>query len=758
MEHICPSLGTGKNIIVLREGRISPYIESVPQPNVNYLEEDLGVYSIFVDEGDTMLEPVDFDDGMWHMHFDGSCSNEGNGANIILYSPIGKIHNFSYRLEFSCTNNVTEFEALLLGIENAYNLGCGHLTVFGDSELVVNLVRKIYSPSNKLLKHYTQVVWMLISNLLSFNITHVKRELNSMADRLVVFAASPTRQLLPQRPDCTFQSLYRPHIPDNVESWQVFPSDEGICAFIQNEPFKPKEIISIEDDKFPKGLTPLESSFSSSDVGNKETHKEEESKRKVGDTISLNIGTSESPKIIKLGAQCSDEEKEKFTELLHEFQDVFSWSYEDLRGFDPALIQHAIPIKEGVKPVRKKQRPINPALEATIRKELEKLLKANIIFPVKYSDWVSNLVPVRKTTGQIRLCVDFRALNRASVKDHFPLPNMEMILQQVAGSQMMSLLDGFSGYNQIKVKRTDRYKTTFTTRWGTFSYEHMPFGLSNAGATFQRDMQIDFDDLIGKIIQVYLDDLTVYSKNRLDHFGHLRKVLMRCRKFGISLNPSKSIFGVTKGKLLGHIVSDSGISIDPERITAILNLPAPTSKKEVQAFMGIINFVRRFVPDFVVMVKPIHNLLKQDHSFSWTDDVENAFLRIKKAISSAPVLAKPDFEKDFIIYTNATEEAISAILLQCDDQNNEKHVAYMSQSLSDDEIKYSYIEKHVFSLVKAIEKFHHFILGKHTQVKVPLPAVKFLLSQTYLSGKLAHWLAKIQEHDLTIMTSKTIKG
>jgi hypothetical protein len=280
----------------------------------------------------------------------------------------------------------------------------------------------------------------------------------------------------------------------------------------------PKKSSLVEDDKFPKGLTPLESSFSSSDVGNKETHKEEESKRKVGDTISLNIGTFESPKIIKLGAQCSDEEKVKFTELLCEFQDVFSWSYEDLRGFDPALIQHAIPIKEGVKPVRKRQRPINPVLEATIRKELEKLLKANIIFPVKYSDWVSNLVPVRKTTGQIRLCVDFRALNRASVKDHFPLPNMEMILQQVAGSQMMSLLDGFSGYNQIKVKRTDRYKTTFTTCWGTFAYEHMPFGLSNAGATFQRAMQIDFDDLIGKIIQVYLDDLTVYSKNLVGSF------------------------------------------------------------------------------------------------------------------------------------------------------------------------------------------------------------------------------------------------
>jgi ribonuclease HI len=141
---------------------------------------------------------------MWYMHFDGSCSNEENGDGIILYSPVGKIHNFSYRLEISCTNKVTEFEALLLGIENAYNLGCGHLTIFGDSELVVKLVRKIYSPRNKLMKRYTQTVWALISNLLSFNITCVKRELDSMADRLAVFAASPTRQLLPQRHECIF--------------------------------------------------------------------------------------------------------------------------------------------------------------------------------------------------------------------------------------------------------------------------------------------------------------------------------------------------------------------------------------------------------------------------------------------------------------------------------------------------------------------------------------------------------------------------
>jgi hypothetical protein len=305
-----------------------------------------------------------------------------------------------------------------------------------------------------------------------------------MANRLAIFAAFPTQQLLPQRPDSTFQYLYHPHITYNVESWQGFPNDEGICSFIQNESFNPKGIISMEDDKIPKGLIPLESSFLSSDVRNKETRKEEDSKRKVGDTISLNLGTFESPNMLKLGAQCFDEEKEKFTELLREFEDVFAWSYEDIRGVYPSIIQHDIPIKGGIKPVRKKQILINPTLEDTIRKELEKLLKAGIISPVKYSEWVSNLFPVRKTTGQIRLCIDFCALNRESVKDHFPFPNMEMIFQQVSGSQMLSLFEYFSGYNQIKVKRNDRYKTIFTTHWGKFSYERMPFGLSNVGATF----------------------------------------------------------------------------------------------------------------------------------------------------------------------------------------------------------------------------------------------------------------------------------
>jgi hypothetical protein len=184
-------------------------------------------------------------------------------------------------------------------------------------------------------------------------------------------------------------------------------------------------------------------------------------------------------------------------------------------------------------------------------------------------------------------------------------------------------------------------------------------------------MHISFDDLIGKIIQVYLDDLIVYSRNQQDHFDHLKKKFLRCRKFGISLNPVKSIFGMTQGKLLGYIVSDSRISIDPKRVIAIQNIQSPTSKKEIQSFMGKINFVRKFIPEFARMVKPTHNMLKQDRSFSCNDDIEKYFVEVKKDVSYAPFLVKPNFEKDFIIYSYAIEEVIYVILLQKDDQNND---------------------------------------------------------------------------------------
>ena len=187
--------------------------------------------------------------------------------------------------------------------------------------------------------------------------------------------------------------------------------------------------------------------------------------------------------------------------------------------------------------------------------------------------------------------MDFRNLNRASDKDNYPVPPMEQLLQMVSGSEFFSLLDGFFGYNQVLVAEEDRLKTTFRTKWGTFSYRRMHFGLINAGATFQRAMDIAFHGLIGRSVVVYLDDITIFLKRREEHAFHLRQIFERYRKYGISLNPKKCVFAVTEGKLLGHIVSKKGISIDPKRIKAIEQIPLPHNKKGMQSFMGTINFV-----------------------------------------------------------------------------------------------------------------------------------------------------------------------
>jgi len=199
--------------------------------------------------------------------------------------------------------------------------------------------------------------------------------------------------------------------------------------------------------------------------------------------------------------------------------------------------------------------------------------------PIIFSDWISNLVPVRKKTDEIRLCIDFRNLNKVSLKDNYPLPKMDHILQRVVGASGMSLLDGYLGYNQILVHEDDRDKTTFTTPWGTFHYAEMPFDLKNAGATFQRAMDMAFANEKDVFFVVYLDDLTIFSKTDDEHLYHLQVVFQKCRKYGISLNPKKSLFAMSECKLLGHIISKYGIRVVPTRVEAIQQLEQPRNKK-----------------------------------------------------------------------------------------------------------------------------------------------------------------------------------
>jgi hypothetical protein len=212
---------------------------------------------------------------------------------------------------------------------------------------------------------------------------------------------------------------------------------------------------------------------------------------------------------------------------------------------------------------------------------VRKLLGTQIIIPLRYFEWVANLVPVRKKNGEIRLCMDFRNLNKFSLKDKYPLPKMDHILQKLVGENRISMMDGFSGYNQVAMHSDDREKKTFTTPWGTFMYDKMSFGLINSVSTIQRAMDISFLEENDRFIIIYLDDMNVFSNTYEEYVEHLKYTFVKCIRFGLSLNPKNSYFSMTEGNFLGHIVSKYGVKIDLERVEAIKHISIPKNRKEV---------------------------------------------------------------------------------------------------------------------------------------------------------------------------------
>ncbi|WCJ43918.1 Transposon Tf2-6 polyprotein [Euphorbia peplus] len=327
--------------------------------------------------------------------------------------------------------------------------------------------------------------------------------------------------------------------------------------------------------------------------------------------------------------------------VLRRHQKVFAWSYEDVPGVEPSIAEHAIPLKPGAMPVRQKLRRLRPEWAQLVKDEITKHIKSKFLEVVDYAEWVANVVPVGKKDGKVRVCVDYRDLNRACPKDNFPLPHIDVLVSSAASAVMYSLMDGFSGYNQILMKITDKVKTSFITEWGTYCYKVMPFGLKNAGATYQRAATTLLHDMIHKEVEVYVDDMLVKSDTREGHPATLEKFLMRIEKYNLRLNPKKCVFGVTSGKLLGHIVSDKGIEIDPEKVKAITEMPPSKIEKEVQAFLGSIQYVSRFIAKLTIVCEPIFKLLRKDETNQWNDNCQLAFDKIKKCLASASVLGPP---------------------------------------------------------------------------------------------------------------------
>ncbi|GJR53621.1 reverse transcriptase domain-containing protein, partial [Tanacetum coccineum] len=338
--------------------------------------------------------------------------------------------------------------------------------------------------------------------------------------------------------------------------------------------------------------------------------------------------------------------------------------------------------KDDCKPSVQSQRRVNPKIHEVIKKEVIKLLDAGMIYPISDSPWVSpihcvpkkggmtvvvneenKLIPTRLVTGW-RVCIDYRKLNEATRKDHFPLSFMDQMLERLAGNEFYCFLDGFSGYFQIPIDPQDQEKTTFTCPYGTFAYRRMPFGLCNAPGTFQRCMMAIFHDMIEKMMEVFMDDFSVFGDSFDSCLSNLERMLKRCEDTNLVLNWEKCHFMCKEGIVLGHKISKSGIEVDRAKVDVIAKLPHPTTVKGVRSFLGHAGFYRRFIQDFSKIARPMTHLLEKETPFVFSQDCIDAFETLKKNLTEAPILVVPDWNLPFELMCDASDFAIGAVLGQ----------------------------------------------------------------------------------------------
>ncbi|GJS25019.1 reverse transcriptase domain-containing protein [Tanacetum coccineum] len=455
-------------------------------------------------------------------------------------------------------------------------------------------------------------------------------------------------------------------------------------------------------------------------------------------------GTDKLPVII--AKSLKDDEKEALLKVLKSHKRAIAWKITDIKGIDPRFCTHKILMEEDYKPAVQSQRRVNPKIHEVIKKEVIKLLDAGMIYPISDSPWVSpihcvpkkggitvvanednELIPTRLVTGW-RVCIDYRKLNEATRKDHFPLPFMDQMLERLAGNEFYCFLDGFSGYFQIPIDPQDQEKTTFTCPYGTFAYRRMPFGLCNAPGTFQRCMMAIFHDMIEKTMEVFMDDFLVFGDSFATCLSNLDNMLKRCEDTNLVLNWEKCHFMCKEGIVLGHKISKSGIEVDRAKVDVIAKLPHPTTVKGVRSFLGHAGFYRRFIQDFSKIARPMTHLLEKETPFVFSQDCIDAFETLKKKLTEAPILVVPDWNLPFELMCDASDFAIGAVL----GQRKTKHfqpIHYASKTMTEAQIHYTTTEKEMLAVVYAFEKFRPYLVLSKSIVYTDHSALKYLLSK-----------------------------
>ena len=433
--------------------------------------------------------------------------------------------------------------------------------------------------------------------------------------------------------------------------------------------------------------------------------------------------------------------------ILNEFKEVFP---EVLPNQLPPQrnVDHAIDLIPGSEPPSRPTYRLSYVEMDELKKHLADLLAKGFIKP-STSPFGAPVLFVHKKEGTLRLCVDYRALNKITIKNRYPLPRIEELMDRLAGAKYFSKIDLYSGYHQIRIKKEDTYKTVFRTRYGHYEFLVLPFGLTNAPATFMTLMNDIFREYLDEFVIVYLDDILIYSKTKEEHLKHLCLVLKTLKEHKLYAKLKKCELVRQKVEYTGHYISAEGITVDPRKISTIKDWPAPINVSEVRSFLGLASYYRKFVPGFSAVATPLTSLLHKDKHFQWTPSEQEAFNSLKERLITAPVLLLPDPNKSFTITTDASDFAIGAVLTQ-DQGKGEQPVAYESRKLSPAEQNYPIHEKELLAIVHAIRLWRMYLEGRRFTVITDHASLEYIKTQNNLSRRQARWLETLQANDFEV--------
>ena len=431
--------------------------------------------------------------------------------------------------------------------------------------------------------------------------------------------------------------------------------------------------------------------------------------------------------------------------LLNEYSDVFSQGDHDIGRTDK--IKHSIHTTCAA-PIRQRPRRHPMGQREEVENQVQDMLDRGIIKP-STSPWSSPIVLVDKKDGTKRFCIDYRLLNKHTVKDSFPLPSIAESLDALDGAQYFCTLDLASGYWQVPLDDDAKLKSAFVVPGGLFQFEVMPFGLCNAPSTFERLMENIFTGLQWKTLLIYLDDVIIFGSSVQEVISRLKTVLDRLREAHLKLKPKKCHLFQTEVLYLGHVVSAEGVKTDPSKIEAVKSWPRPTNQTEVRSFLGLASYYRKFIVKFSEVAKPLTDLTKKDKPFVWTPECENAFITMKGMLTTSPILAYPQRDVDFILDTDASKSAIGAVLSQEQD-GKERVIAYASKTLNRAEENYCVTRRELLAIVTFLKHFRHYLYGQRVRVRTDHSALKWLLNFKNPEGQLARWLEVITQYQLTL--------